>query len=147
MTDQWSAKRKKALQIEEARRQSGESIWYMLCLKNVRTALQLPGGTASAKLAWQAVDSDDKYPKKLPPPGVPAWMDKPGGSRYGHIVLVAKTGTTIRNTLVYSNDIKAKGKISLVSVGYILDHWGMEWLGWATTLNGERIHPRVPHDG
>lgn len=147
MSDALKAKRDHARAVERARRDSGESGWYMLCLKSVRTSLGIPGGSASAKAAWAAVHHDDKYPKKLPPPGVPGFLDHPNGSKYGHIVLVEKTGHDLDSTLVWSNDILAKGKISLVSIGYIKKHWGMKWLGFSTTLNGVRVIERLPHDG
>lgn len=147
MSDQWKARRDHARAVERQRAASGDSSWYMLCLKSVRTSLGVGPGNASAKDAWAATDEDDRYPVKLPPPGVPGYLDHPNGSKYGHIVLVEKTGDDIDSTLVWSNDIKGKGKISLVSIGYIKRNWGMKWLGFATTLNGERIHPVLPHDG
>lgn len=150
--DGWLARRKKAIAIEKARDESNEAIWYQLCLKSVRTALGVGSGAMSAKIAWDQVADDDKYTGKLPLLGVPLWMDKPAGSKYGHIVLVAsvtkaKETGKIEDVLVYSNDIKVKGQISLVSVGYLLRNWGMVYKGWATTLNGERIAPKLKHNG
>lgn len=107
------------------------------CLKTVRLALDIPSKYDWAIHAWEGAAAADQHSFYVPPKGVPYFFK--GAGQYGHIVLVDTPGETVGETLVWSTDIKRKGKIDKVTIAYIEKHWGMKGLGWTTTLNDVRI--------
>lgn len=107
------------------------------CLRTVRIALGIPSGADWAIHAWDAADPAYSHTAKIPEAGTPYFFK--GAGKFGHIVLVETPGHDIRSTTVWSTDIKRHGKVDLVTIGYIEDHWGMKGLGWTTRLNGVDI--------
>lgn len=102
-----------------------------LCLMFTRTALGVDSGAGSAIEAWHDVKAANRHGGKNPPPGVPVFW-KVG--TWGHVAVSAGGG------LVWSTDILRKGKVDKVSIDYLSRRWGATYLGWAETLNGERVY-------
>lgn len=109
--------------------------WLNDCQMFTRMALGNGGGAANAISAWRMVRTADrvKVTASTPPPlGVPVYWS---GGHDGHAALSAGEGYVI------STDIKRKGKADLVPIGLIAERWkGYKLLGWAKTINGERIY-------
>lgn len=110
----------------------GSPIWAGLCQKVTRTALGVGPGFASAILAWQGSDKDDRRYGKRPPAGVPVYWDI---GVFGHAAISAGNGN------VWSTDIKRRGHIDKVSIDYLSNRWNAKYLGWTETINGERVYP------
>lgn len=119
--------------IGQARRETQD--WRGFCLRFVRTCLGVPAKQASAKAAWDAVAPADRHHDDTPPPGVPVFW---AVGRFGHVALSAGGGR------VWSTDILRSGQVDLVSIATITRAWDADYLGWAETLNGVRVHTRPP---
>lgn len=100
-----------------------------MCLKYVRTWLEIPSSAADAIGAWNA--AAHKHPgDKHPPKGAPVfWKSGAGGSGHGHIALV-------RGSVMRSTDIPSSGKVGNDDGSWPRIHWGQTYLGWAEDLNG-----------
>lgn len=113
--------------------------WTNDCQMFVRMALGNPGGAASAIGAWRIVAKADRVAitaDKPAPLGVPVYLS---GGKYGHAVLSAGEGWVV------STDIKRRGKPDLVLLADIPKRWpGYKVLGWAKTINGERVYGSEP---
>lgn len=102
-----------------------------LCLKYVRTWLEIGSKEASAAKAWAA--AKNKHAKDPnPPAGVPVFWT--GGSQgYGHIAL------SVGNGKCRSTDVPGGGKVGTVDIAWITSHWGQKYEGWTEDLNGVTI--------
>jgi hypothetical protein len=103
-----------------------------MCLKYVRTWLEIPSREADAQGAWDA--AQHKHPgDRKPPEGAPAfWKSGPGGSGHGHITLV-------RNNGMRTTDKSSSGYVSNDDGSWPHDEWGQDYLGWTEDLNGVHI--------
>lgn len=103
-----------------------------MCLKYVRTWLEIPSSAADAQGAWDAAKhqhAGDRHP----PNGAPAfWKSGPGGSGHGHITL------TRANPGMRTTD-KPTGKVGNDDGSWPNDEWGQTYLGWTEDLNGVHI--------
>lgn len=106
-----------------------------LCLKNVRTWLQVQAGAPTAIAAWRAVPSDKRHNWYTPPAGVPVFWS--GGSHGAGHVALSLGGGEVRST-----DIRGRGTVATVSIDTIAKVWGLTYLGWAENLNGVTVYER-----
>lgn len=118
--------------LEEAARDAlrGTGGWVGLCLKWVRSALDIDARYPSAIVAWNHVAREDRHGGARPPAGVPVFW---AIGKYGHVALSDGDGR------VWSTDIKRRGKVDRVTIDYINARWGARYLGWGETLNGVRV--------
>jgi len=100
-----------------------------MCLKYVRTWLEIPSLQPDAIGAWNA--AKHKHPgDKKPPKGAPIfWKSGSGGSGHGHIALAR--GSNMRST-----DIPSSGRVGNDPGDWPRIHWGQSYLGWTEDLNG-----------
>lgn len=118
--------------------------WYRLCLSVTRQARGIDGLYPRAFDAW--VGAKQKHPLTPTadwhgvPRGAPIFYRGPieAGVEYGHIVTFF--GVTDAGPLVWSNDVVAQGKMTMVSPLWFLSHWGHTLLGWTGDLNGVDLH-------
>lgn len=103
-----------------------------MCLKYVRTWLEIPSVAADAIGAWNA--AKHKHPgDKHPPKGAPVfWKSGPGGSGHGHIALT-------RSSDMRTTDKPSSGKVGNDDGTWPRIHWGQTYLGWTEDLNGVTI--------
>lgn len=103
-----------------------------MCLKYVRTWLEIPSLAGTAYEAWQG--AKHKHPgDRNPPDGAPVfWKSSPTGSGAGHIALVRKTD--MRTT-----DKPSSGHVNNDEGSWPREAWGQTYLGWAEDLNGVLI--------
>ena len=109
--------------------------WEGYCLSFVRTCLDVPAKYSSAYQAW--LHASGRH-SSASPVGVPVFFK--GNGPYGHIALSAGNG------LVWSTDVRRRGKVDLVSEDSIVEKWGQTRLGWSETLNGVRVYT-IPEGG
>jgi hypothetical protein len=112
----------------------GSAIWGGLCLKFVRTSLNIPAHFPSAKAAWEGTSIHSRHMRGVAPKGVPVFF-KIG--QFWHVVLSAGNG------YCWSTDIKRSGLPDLVPISLITKRWGAQYLGWTDTLNGYVIPWKV----
>lgn len=99
-----------------------------MCLKYVRTWLEIPSSASDAIGAWNAADHKHKDSQK-PPRGAPVFW-KGGSSGHGHIALAVDTDDG------RSTDTPSSGKVSTQNGNWWRNNWGLEYLGWTEDLNG-----------
>jgi hypothetical protein len=110
-----------------------------LCLNRVRRWIGVPAKYPSARKAWEAIPHSARHTTRGNiPKGVPVWLDRPGGTRFGHIVL-AMGEDAHGHPLVASTDYPSRGRVSIVRLDTLEQRWGMRMLGWAHTLNGRAV--------
>lgn len=119
--------------------------WHEQCLKFVRTMFGLAsnGEEPTAYSAWLAeggADGPNTHTQLPAPANVPAFFK--GNGKDGHIVVSAGNGMCL------SSDIDdpagtSWGHVYLVSFAHIESKWGMRYLGWSETLEGQRVHAHV----
>lgn len=98
-----------------------------MCLKYVRTWLEIPSMYGSAAEAWAAAEHRHKGDRE-PPRGAPLFWT--GGSKgYGHIALAL--ATSMRST-----DVPATGKVGNDDGSFPRTQWGHTYAGWAEDVNG-----------
>lgn len=112
--------------------------WEGYCLKFVRTMLDVtpPPGRSSAKSTLERTMWDDRHYASIPPPGVPYFFEV---GKNWHVVIVERSGSTVCRTLVWSTDIRRRGRVDLVSIGYIQRNWKAKPLCWTETLHSVRL--------
>lgn len=88
-------------------------------------------GDADAVDGWKSEPLSARHTGPAPE-GVPgAWS---GGSRgFGH------RATSIGNDRWVSTDAPVTGRIGVVNTAWFKENWGMDYLGWSTTMSGEPI--------
>lgn len=118
--------------------------WENYCLKFVRTMLDIipPPGKSSAKSALERTMWDDRHYESVPIPGVPFYF---AVGKNWHVTLVERSGSSIDRTLVWSTDIRRRGRVDLVSIGYIRRNWNAKPLCWTETLHGVRLAAPQSH--
>lgn len=117
-----------AVAVAESRRPSDD--WEGMCLRFVRTCLDVDAKYRTARIAWSHVAVADRHGGRRPPPAVPGWWAV--GLNW-HVALSAGGGN------FWSTDIREPGQIDLVTGATIERAWGARWLGWSETINGRRI--------
>lgn len=105
---------------------SGSAQWHGLCLKFARTMLGIGPRYSSAIAAWNGA-AGHHHGDADPAGGVPVFWRV---GRYGHVAISAGGGWC------WSTDIKRRGQVDKVPIGYISKHWGAHYLGWSDQLNG-----------
>lgn len=109
-------------------------LWRGLCLMFVRSMLDVDYKHPSAIEAWRAIPPLQRHEEDTdPPPGVPLFW---AGGRYGHVALSAG-----KRGYCWSTDIKRVGKVDRVPIDLIRARWGLDYLGWAESINGVRVYP------
>lgn len=103
--------------------------WQGLCLRFVRTAYGLPAVHPDAHSAWHAAKGKHTG-KGYPPKGVPVFWR---GGRYGHVALSLGKGWCI------STDYVRQGRADKVPIDTVTKGWGLQYLGWAESINGTDI--------
>lgn len=103
-----------------------------LCLRAVRSALNVPSLYPDAHAAWDGVPASDRF-RTLPPPGKPIFWRV---GKHGHVALSCGFG------VCWSTDILRRGKFDVVPLAFIEDRWGAAFLGWSESLNGVDLRPR-----
>jgi hypothetical protein len=104
----------------------GTSGWYNRCLAFCARAYGLAGsGTPYAIDIWTGMPADMRHTDKNYPVG--ALLLYRTGKRAGHIAIYAGGGKA------YSNDVKRRGKIDLVTVAELNEDpggWNLDYVGW-----------------
>lgn len=120
---------RRALAWMQAQHNKPSQSWARKCLSAVRQSLGVPGGVYDALTSWAGTKK--RRGLGTPPPGVPVWW---GGGPNGHIALSAGGG------MVWSNDIRRKGKIDMVPINEITKKWGKPYYGWSEDVNGVDVY-------
>lgn len=111
---------------------SGDAAWRGLCLKRARTLLGVRAKHPSAIKAWEATPERERFEGDThPPAGVPVFWR---GGKFGHVAVSDGGG------YCFSTDIKRRGRLDRVRISLIHARWGLEYLGWTATLNGEKVY-------
>lgn len=95
--------------------------WTFLCQSFARQCVGSPAFGTSALRAWNATPAKWKRTQGPPPPGSIAYYGTKGA---GHAVFVVENG------MVYSTDIKRKGKIDKVPWDVFPRVWGLKYRGY-----------------
>lgn len=111
----------------------GGPVWKGLCLRFVRTMLEIPSGAPTAIAAWKAVPSKLTHSWYNAPAGVPVFWSG-GSTGAGHIAIADGTGKC------WSSDILREGHVDLVPITLIAAKWGLHYLGWSEQLNGVNVY-------
>lgn len=101
-----------------------------MCLKIVRTWLEIPSHYGSADDAWYGAKKKHSGDRN-PPKGAPVFYL---GGEHGHIALSLGTDDDIRST-----DCSSSGKVASTYLDWPDDRWGHDYVGWAEDLNGVTI--------
>lgn len=100
-----------------------------MCLRAVRTWLDVPPRDPSAIDAWRSVPKVERRTSS-PPAGTPVFWEV---GQHGHIAL------SLGHLLCVSTDILAPGRVSVVPIAEVERRWGAHLLGWTVSLNGVRV--------
>lgn len=100
-----------------------------MCLKYVRTWLEIGSREASAADAWHAAKY--RHTDRNPPPGAPVFYL---GGEYGHIALTVDDDGNIRST-----DCTSSGDVSESDLDWPTRKWGHDYVGWTEDVNGVSI--------
>jgi hypothetical protein len=107
-----------------------------MCLKYVRTWLEIGSQQPSAIAAWNAAKK--KHAGDRNPPGAaPCFF---AGGKYGHIEL------TFSDVNARGTDMPGGGLVSTQVIEWCEKNWGYKYLGWTEDLNGVDI-PYLSKDG
>jgi hypothetical protein len=90
-------------------------------------------GDADAVDGWKKEPKDKRHPgDRHPPRGVPvAWS---GGSHgHGHRAISLGHGK------IRSTDARGSGRVATVDLDWPEKHWGLHYLGWSETIDGNEI--------
>lgn len=113
----------------------GGAVWRNLCQKGARTALGAPGGSPSAKAAWESLAGTGKRrhynPEHPPPLGVPVYFKM--NTPYWHVAISAGGGA------IWSTDILRAGRYDKVTIAYLERRWHARCIGWTTAINGKEV--------
>lgn len=115
----------------------GSYSWYQKCLMLQRTARGIPAVYSSALAAAEATPEDERvYALQDLKRGMVAYSDDPNdGNPYGHIYFII--GNDNRDQLLtWSNDVRLRGHVDVVSIEYYQRYWGDKFQFGATWLNG-----------
>lgn len=123
---------KEAVNTMKAHSKAGTTGFGGWCLRTVRQAWGLPGTTASAIKAWNAVPANKRHtdPKKAPI-GAVHFFDI---GKHGHIVMQSEL-----KGKVWGTDAPVFDKVGLVNLAWFSKHWGAKYLGWSAYLNGKDL--------
>ena len=133
---------KQAMSFLRRQATSNSTAWRALCLSLQRQARGLPGVYPSALAAQHATPQSERVEAvKNLKRGMVIYFDDPNDSNpYGHIAGVAgfRAGKakTLDNLLVWSNDARVSGGVSLVAASFFPNNWGDQFQFGATWLNG-----------
>jgi len=115
---------KQALAWAEGQTTNPSQNWYYACLAFVARSYGLTSNVDWAIHEWDGIRTQYRHPgDKSIPAGALVFWDL-GAGHPGHIALSAGNG------MVYSNDIRRKGKIDLVPADEITKKWGAKYVGW-----------------
>lgn len=139
-----------AVATERERFQSHTTDYARLCLKNVRSAYQLPAVEPRAIDAWNHAKRKHKWTGDVAdiPYGAPVFSQRPGApaSDAGHVFMCGgwdKNGQRI----FWTNDIIVLGGINPVHIEAFTERWGHKILGWTEDLNGYDLNlPKSPNE-
>jgi hypothetical protein len=111
----------------------------LLCLKNVRELLNIDSHYLWANTAWDGAHHKVRTTNQHRIPyGAPVFSDRPGGSKFGHVMLA---GGRFPNgqRILWTNDERWDGRITPVTFAFITGHWGHKIKGFTRDLNGTGI--------
>lgn len=102
-----------------------------MCLQWSRERAAIGALFPDAATAWRNAFHRHKGDRDPPRGAMVYWL---GGSHgYGHIA-VALGGGKVRST-----DAGGAGHVATVAVGWVEDHWGLPYAGWADNVNDQVI--------
>lgn len=114
------------------------------CLLNVRLAFgQNSGLYPDAFTAWKGAGGAtgiNTHTLLTPPKNVPVFWSG-GAHGYGHVAISDGDG------YIWTTDATrtTHGKFTRVKLTWVRANWGLRYLGWSETLNGERVHAHVDY--
>jgi hypothetical protein len=90
-------------------------------------------GDADAVDGWKSEPLKARHTNRQPPKGAPvAWSG--GRSGFGHRAI--SVGQVDGVYYVRSTDAGGAGKVATVPLGWVEQHWGLNYLGWSETIDG-----------
>lgn len=90
-------------------------------------------GDADAIDGWKSEPEASKHYFDRNPPGGVSVAFSGGVNGFGH------RAVSIGNGRIVSTDAGGKGRVAIVTIGWIESNWGMKYLGWSTTMSGKII--------
>jgi hypothetical protein len=106
------------------------------CLQWAREQAGIPSGAATAATAWADADVKRRGDTTPPPGAAVYWV---GGSHgFGHVAI------SVGHGLVRSSDAGGLGQVATVPVGWISNHWDLQYAGWSNSINGYTIPGVTP---
>lgn len=108
--------------------------WGGYCQSDCRQSYGLPSLFGSAWSQWLGLDDEDRHTGKIEdaPVGAPLFFR---GGTYGHVMLAANPFKDGRPG-AWSNDLVQYGMIDKVARTAPVIHWGQQYVGWGSSLNG-----------
>jgi hypothetical protein len=99
-----------------------------MCLKYVRTWLEIPALHIDAIGAWNG--ADHRHPGDRSPLGGAPCFWRGGSSGHGHIEL------TFGSEKARGTDMPSTGQVTTQDIEWVERNWHMTYLGWTEDLNG-----------
>lgn len=101
------------------------------CLGWSREQADVPSLYDAASTAWE--HASGRHPGDDTPPAGAAVYWTGGSNGYGHVAI------SLGNGLVRSSDGAGQGVVGTVPLGRITEEWGLDYAGWASSINGYTI--------
>lgn len=101
------------------------------CLGWSREQADVPSLYDAASTAWE--HASGRHPGDPAPPAGAAVYWTGGSNGYGHVAI------SLGNGLVRSSDGAGQGVVGTVPLGKITEEWGLDYAGWASSINGYTI--------
>lgn len=101
------------------------------CLAWSREQAGIPSGYLDAATAWH--HATGRRPGDADPPRGAAVYWTGGTNGYGHVAISIGNGT------VRSSDAAGAGQVGTIRIEQLTREWGLQYAGWADTINGYRI--------
>jgi hypothetical protein len=101
------------------------------CLQQCRMWAGIGSMYPDASTAWR--NTNDRHPGDMNAPRGSAVYWTGGSHGYGHIAISVGGGK------VRSTDAGGSGHVATVSIGWVHDHWGLPYAGWAWDINEQTI--------
>jgi cell wall-associated NlpC family hydrolase len=98
------------------------------CLEWSRTRAGIPARYPDAATAWR--HATGKHPADRTPPEGAAVYWTGGDEGYGHVAISLGRGR------IRSSDAGGAGRVSTVPLTWVSRRWGLEYAGWADSING-----------
>jgi hypothetical protein len=102
-----------------------------MCLQWSRQRADIGAVYPDAATAWRHAVHRHKSDRDPPRGAMVYWLG--GSAGYGHIA-VGLGGGKVRST-----DAGGAGRVATVALGWVEDHWGLPYAGWADNVNDQII--------